>query len=120
MSPTWASKKILIRVLASKIYIYTHSQLEEVVRAETREVETTNVSVVVFSIHLRYVAVSIGSHEHIELLSHGVHLCYLSLNRFLSWDREIIGFRFGVRDFPFLVIIYLDFSLITIIVPCYL
>ena len=75
-------------------------------RAETREVETANIAVVVFAIHLRHVAVSVGSHEHVELLSHGVHLRYRSLlalslsDRSFSADTEI-GFRFGIHDFFF-------------------
>jgi len=59
--------------------INTNRQLEKLVRAETREVKTANIAVVVFAIDLSDIAVSVSSHEHIELLPHSVHLRYLSL-----------------------------------------
>lgn len=44
-------------------------------RAETDEVEATDVAIVVLAIDFTDVAVTVGSHQHIELLPYRIHGC---------------------------------------------
>jgi hypothetical protein len=51
--------------------------LEELVRAKADEIKTANVAIVVLAVHLPNVAVSIRSHQHVQLLPYRIHV-YLS------------------------------------------
>ena len=51
--------------------------MEKLVRAKANQVQATNITIVVLAIDLSHVAVSICSHEHIQLFPHRIHLWFL-------------------------------------------
>lgn len=63
--------------MMNEIKLYTYSELEKLVRAETGEEEAADVAIEVLPHHLLRVAISIRSHQDIQLLPYGIH-CFSS------------------------------------------